>query len=95
MVKAGASTSATTDQPDIQVENADKMIAKIAKVFNCPVCLTLPACDIYQCNEGHLICKDCYTKLNSKSPTSCPTCRTTMPRVPIRNRAAEQVNSCL
>ena len=71
-----------------------KIIAqeKVRRVFNCPVCLTLPACDIYQCNEGHLICMDCYNKLKTKSPILCPTCRTTLPRVPIRNRAAEQVN---
>ena len=64
---------------------------KIEKVFKCPVCLTLPACDIYQCNEGHIICMDCYNKLKTKSPILCPTCRTTMPGVPIRNRVAEQV----
>ena len=64
---------------------------KIEKVFKCPVCLTLPACDIYQCNEGHIICMDCYNKLKTRSPILCPTCRTTMPGVPIRNRVAEQV----
>ena len=64
---------------------------KIEKVFKCPVCLTLPACDICQCNEGHIICMDCYNNLKTKSPILCPTCRTTMPGVPIRNRVAEQV----
>ena len=64
---------------------------KIEKVFKCPVCLTLPACDICQCNEGHIICMDCNNNLKTKSPILCPTCRTTMPGVPIRNRVAEQV----
>ena len=62
---------------------------KVQKVFKCPVCLTLPLCHIYQCREGHLVCMDCHKKL--RSPISCPTCRTAMPNVPIRNRAAEEV----
>ena len=64
---------------------------KVQEVFKCPVCLNLPPCDIYQCNEGHLICMDCYNKSKRKSPVLCQTCRTWMPSVPIRNRAAEQV----
>ena len=64
---------------------------KVKKVFMCPVCLTLPLGSIYQCKEGHLVCMDCYKKF--RSPILCPTCRTAMPNDPIRNRAAEQVNS--
>ena len=61
----------------------------IEKLFQCPVCLTLPTGDIYQCKEGHLVCKDCYCKV--KAPILCQTCRTPMPGTPIRNRVAEQV----
>ena len=61
----------------------------VEKVFTCPVCFTLPLCNIYQCKEGHIVCMDCYNKL--KSSVLCPTCRTKMPQAPIRNRGAEQV----
>ena len=92
MVKTRRSRTAATASPDPLVENSMiAKMAKIAKAFNCPVCLTLPPYDIYQCNEGHLICKDCYNKLKSKSPVLCPTCCAAMPGVPIRNRAAEKV----
>ena len=85
MAKTSASSTAASASPDPE----NSTIAKMAEVFKCPVCLTLPPCDIYQCNEGHLICMDCYNKL--RSPNLCPTCRAAMPGVPIRNRAAEQV----
>lgn len=66
---------------------------KIEKMIQCPVCMILPFCKIYQCAEGHLICMDCYDKMSR--PISCPTCRTSMPANPIRNRVAEQVRTTI
>ena len=37
-------------------------LATLEKIYRCPVCLDLPVCKIYQCREGHLICKDCFDK---------------------------------
>ena len=65
-------------------------IEKMEKHFRCPVCLTLPICDIYQCKYGHLLCSDCYSNLTQ--PISCPSCRVSMVNTPIRCRAAEHVS---
>ena len=59
-------------------------------IYQCPVCATLPSCHIYQCNNGHLVCRECYNKMTSR-PILCAVCRDPMPRAPIRVRSAEQV----
>ena len=71
---------------------ANLAVKKMEEIYQCPVCLRLPTCNIYQCREGHLVCADCYKKLplTSRQPV-CPTCRATLPRLKIRCRAAEQV----
>ena len=39
--------------------------------LECPICVTIPIRGpIYQCESGHIICKDCHSKL-----TKCPQCR--------------------
>ncbi len=39
--------------------------------LECPVCLELQRdCRIYQCRNGHLICRECHAKVDA-----CPTCR--------------------
>ena len=88
--KKVTSSSKTKGQKSKPSMGGKSLIEKtLKKVFSCPVCLTLPLCNIYQCKEGHIVCMDCYNKL--KSPILCPTCRTEMPQAPIRNRGAEQV----
>ena len=55
----------------------------------CPVCLTIPADQIFTCiNCDNLICGTCRVKL-----TSCPTCRKTFKNnnAPRRNRLAEKL----
>ena len=43
----------------------------IRELLECPVCLeTIKSAPVYQCNNGHVICKDCIEKLNN-----CPICR--------------------
>ena len=60
-------------------------------LLQCSVCLSVPKCNIYQCNESdlHLICQDCHSKL--PRPPKCPTCRNLFPTTPKRSRLAEQV----
>ena len=72
-----------------KVVNMEK-IKMMEKLFKCPVCLTLPICDIYQCKGGHLLCEDCHGKL--PRPISCPSCRVPMVDTPIRNLAVEHVS---
>ena len=86
-VKSSSNTKGQKSNPSTGGKSHIEKTVK--KVFTCPVCLTLPLCNIYQCKEGHIACMDCYYKL--KSPILCPTCRTKMPQDPIRNRGAEQV----
>ena len=39
--------------------------------LECPVCLKIPTdIPIYQCDSGHIHCKDCHTKIRE-----CPICR--------------------
>ena len=40
-------------------------------ILECPVCWTIPfEGPIYQCENGHIVCKDCHPKLKD-----CPQCR--------------------
>ena len=40
--------------------------------LECPVCLAVPrSTPIYQCGNGHLLCKDCKPRLSE-----CPICKT-------------------
>ena len=40
-------------------------------LLECPVCIdTIQSVPVYQCTNGHVICKDCIEKLNN-----CPICR--------------------
>ena len=72
-------------------------LAEMEKIYQCPVCLELPICKIYQCKEGHLICEDCFIKMQKERNllenvfVKCPTCSTNISVPPIRCRTAEQV----
>ena len=40
-------------------------------LLECPVCFqTIDSAPIYQCLNGHVVCKDCHSKLDN-----CPICR--------------------
>lgn len=61
--------------------------------LECVVCLSLPDSDILQCENGHLLCKQCWRKVVDSQRSVCPTCRVKLNRdKPHRNRFAE---SCL
>jgi len=56
-------------------------------ILECPVCLEIPAKPIYQCSNGHLICKLCHSKVNL-----CPVCRDKLNKQgPLRNLTAEHL----
>ena len=43
----------------------------IRDLLECPVCMeTIKSVPVYQCANGHVVCKDCIEKLNN-----CPICR--------------------
>jgi hypothetical protein len=54
-------------------------------ILECPICLELPVKPIYQCSNGHLICKLCHSKVKL-----CPVCRAPLSSTtPLRNLTAE------
>ena len=57
-------------------------------LLECPVCFhTIDSVPIYQCLNGHVVCKDCHPKL-----VNCPICRDDqLYDVPIRNLKLEEI----
>ena len=52
-------------------QNKSDFEAYIRDLLDCPVCMdTIKSVPVYQCTNGHVICKDCIEKLNN-----CPICR--------------------
>lgn len=52
----------------------------IKSLFECPICFDYAVPPIYQCQNGHLVCQCCSTKI-----THCPTCRVPIFEPSIRN----------
>lgn len=65
-----AQASASSPAPAMVATGSD-----FTSMFECPVCFDYVLPPIMQCQNGHLVCSSCRTKLSS-----CPTCR-----VPIAN----------
>lgn len=61
---------------------------EVLTLLECPVCLDHITPPIKQCVKGHLMCTDCFPRLNH-----CPTCRGTLSEE--RNLAMEQVAGLL
>ena len=63
------SQEARTHQVAAEVEMSLQNNISISKnncneILQCPVCLTIPRTGpIYQCANGHIVCKDCHAKL--------------------------------
>ena len=52
-------------------QNSSDFEEYIRDLLECPVCMdTIKSVPVYQCTNGHVICKDCIEKLNN-----CPICR--------------------
>ena len=56
--------------------------------LSCPVCIISLMAPVYQCKQGHIICKPCMDEL--PQPVVCPSCSSNMSD-PIRCRAIEQL----
>ena len=55
-------------------------------LLECPVCfLTIDSAPVFQCHNGHVVCKDCHPKLET-----CPICRDANPMA-IRNLKLEEI----
>jgi len=52
----------------------------IKSLFECPICFDFAVPPIYQCQNGHLVCQSCSSKI-----THCPTCRVPISGPSIRN----------
>ena len=46
---------------------------RLRDIVECPVCLKTPryGAPVFQCRNGHIICRDCYKRVESH----CPVCR--------------------
>lgn len=54
--------------------------SELAYLFECPICFDYAVPPIYQCQNGHLVCQQCSSKI-----THCPTCRVAITEPSIRN----------
>ena len=57
------------------IESTEHGVSKfeeyIKNLLTCPICISpIKSAPIYQCTNGHVVCKDCITKLGN-----CPICR--------------------
>ena len=68
------------------LDDSDATKRKIMKELECICCYDNLTGHILQCEEGHLICKDCIKKV-----TECPVCRAKYQQKRIRNRFAESL----
>ena len=58
--------------------------------LNCPVCYEIPSENqIYQCENGHTICLDCYS--NIEEGKNCPQCRMVMFKTRFTNFVSSNV----
>jgi hypothetical protein len=61
-------------------------LEEIKDLLKCPVCFeTIDSVPIYQCRNGHVVCKNCHPKLET-----CPICRQ-LHNGPIRNLKLEEM----
>eukprot|EP01122_Echinamoeba_exundans_P017143 TRINITY_DN8934_c0_g1_i1.p1 TRINITY_DN8934_c0_g1~~TRINITY_DN8934_c0_g1_i1.p1 ORF type:complete len:266 (+),score=24.35 TRINITY_DN8934_c0_g1_i1:165-962(+) len=61
----------------------------LADILECPVCTNMAGPPLYQCSKGHLLCSDCYKKVQI---VECPSCREKLNKLaPIRNLMLERL----
>lgn len=64
----------------------NRQIDELKKELECPVCLEVAKSPIYKCEDDHLVCSNCKTKMSR-----CPVCRIRYPKgEPKRFRGAER-----
>ena len=71
------------------MELEEEMETYFKDLLECPVCFeTIDSVPIYQCQNGHVVCKNCQPKLKT-----CPICRVDVSKKskPIRNLKLEEM----
>ena len=64
---------------------------EIINSLNCPVCFEIPSKNqIYQCENGHTTCLDCYSKIQNNK-NCCPQCRMEMFKTRFTNFVSNNV----
>ena len=73
-----------------ETESFENVIQTLKR--ECPICFNdiRPNVKIYQCQSGHILCDECFSKIKEKSKI-CPTCKVNIASSPIRCRALEKV----
>ena len=67
------------------VSSLSDMKEYLKNILECPICIdTISSVPVFQCTNGHVICKICVTKLKK-----CPICRNDS--MPSRNLALEKI----
>ena len=74
------------------IKAEQKLVApsRLRDIVECPVCLKIPryGAPIFQCRNGHLICRDCYKRVEA----TCPVCRVSLyTNTKIRCISAEKI----
>ena len=60
-----------SDTEELAEHGASKFEEYVKNLLECPICITpIKSAPIHQCTNGHVVCKDCTTKLEN-----CPICR--------------------
>ena len=73
-----------------ETEEFDNVLQPVKR--ECPICFNeiRPNEKIYQCQSGHILCEECFSKIKKRSKT-CPSCKIDIASSPIRCRALEKV----
>ena len=73
-----------------ETEEFDNVLQPVKR--ECPICFNeiTPNEKIYQCQLGHILCEECFSKIKKRSKI-CPSCRIDIASSPIRCRALENV----
>ncbi|CAG9824088.1 unnamed protein product [Phaedon cochleariae] len=71
----------------------DECLEKLKMQLQCPICMEYMISNIYNCDNGHVLCNNCRTRV-----IDCPTCRTNFEQsrnFPLENLADEIVFACI
>ena len=69
--------------------NQTQLEERMTRALECPVCWVVMKANIFQCANGHTICRTCYLRREMKN---CPVCRENFnKRAPVRCLFAEQM----
>lgn len=74
------SASNNNNQHQHLFRSPQQFMPDIRSLFECPICFDYAVPPIYQCQNGHLVCQGCSSKI-----THCPTCRVPITEPSIRN----------